>query len=326
VNTVRVCVIEAKGSTPRDVGAAMVISQAGLTGTIGGGALEHDATAWAQKLLNHDVWYRETKAYPLGPSLGQCCGGYTKLLFEVMSAGAFSNTENGLILRSLESGTAPIIIQDRHTRQEDWPLSLSRVVQDMLSGAQTPAPTLVNDAWYVEPVKPTKNTLFLYGAGHVGRAVVSAMAGLPFHIMWVDTAADRFPDNVPDHASATPATAPATIARHAPNDAWHMVMTYSHTLDLAICQAVLDRGQFSYLGVIGSKTKRARFTRRLGDSGISPGMVDKMICPVGLPDLDGKEPSVIAISIAADLLQRLSSARYVSDTISASQLRGTMGS
>jgi len=105
-----------------------------------------------------------------------------------------------------------------------------------------------------------------------------------------------------------------------------MVMTYSHTLDLAICQAVLDRGQFSYLGVIGSKTKRARFTRRLGDSGISPGMVDKMICPVGLPDLDGKEPSVIAISIAADLLQRLSSARYVSDTISASQLRGTMGS
>ena len=322
MNTVRICVIEAKGSTPRDVGAAMEVSQDDLTGTIGGGALEHEAIACARKLLGHTDWHRETKAYPLGPSLGQCCGGYTRLMFEVMPASAFEDVDSGLILRPLESGAAPLIIQDRHSRQDDWPLVLARVVQDMLSGARVPAPLLIADAWYVEPVRPIRNTLFLYGAGHVGRAVVSAMTGLPFDIMWVDTSADRFPDNIPDHVTAIPATDPATIARHAPDNAWHMVMTYSHTLDLAICQSVLDRDQFSYLGVIGSKTKRERFTRRLSDSGLSHSVVIKMTCPIGLHGLEGKEPAVIAISIAADLLQRLSSARYVSHT---SQLRGATG-
>jgi xanthine dehydrogenase accessory factor len=312
---VRVCVIEAKGSTPREVGAAMIVSKGDLTGTIGGGALEHEAIDCAEKMLDGALWDRTTKAYPLGPSLGQCCGGFTRVMYEVFDDCELDARDGALVLRKLECGVAPVIIRDRHDRGDDWPLALNRTVQDMMSGAVPPAPVLIADEWYVEPVIPVRQTLFLYGAGHVGRAVVQAMAGLPFEIMWVDTGADRYPDTIPDNATAVPATNPATIATHAPANAFHVVMTYSHALDFSICQTVLDRGQFGYLGVIGSKTKRERFTRRLRDCGIPDSAVSRMACPIGLKGLNGKEPAVIAISIAADLLQRQSTARYVSDTV-----------
>ncbi len=314
---VRVSVIEARGSTPREVGAAMTVSSDGITGTIGGGALEHNAIATARTMLDQPLWYRTTHAYPLGPSLGQCCGGFNRLLFEVVPEKSLDEPENGLVIRQVDSHLAPVLIEGRHDRDANWPLGLTRAVQDMMSGATLPHAVLVPGAegtadWYLEPVRPARQTLFLYGAGHVGRAVVRALTDLPFDIMWVDTAADRFPDPVPQHVTAVPAADPATIARHAPADAFHVVMTYSHALDLGICQSVLARGQFAYLGVIGSDTKRERFTRRLGDTGIAPGMISRMVCPIGLPGLDGKEPAIIAASLAADLLQRLSIARNVS--------------
>lgn len=325
---VRVSVIEAKGSTPREVGAAMIVSHAKLAGTIGGGALEFDAIATARTMLgrnNDNKWHRVVQAYPLGPSLGQCCGGFTKLMFEVFTPSTFSSLTGPsvdgpvLVLRPMISGIPFTIIQDRHLRHDDWPLAINRAIQNTMSGAQAPEPQLFvgvdgETRWYLEPVKPTHKKLFLYGAGHVGRAVVRAMEGLPFDIIWVDTNTDRFPTPMPPNATSVPATDPAIIARHAPIDAFHVVMTYSHALDLSICQTVLARGQFQYLGVIGSNTKRERFTRRLRSVNISDSMISRMICPIGLGDLDRKEPAVIAISVAADLLQRLSSTRYVFNT------------
>ncbi len=82
-------------------------------------------------------------------------------------------------------------------------------------------------------------------------------------------------------------------------------MTYSHAIDLEVCRTVLARGDFAYLGVIASKTKRARFVRRLRDAGLPEAAVARLQAPIGLPGLEGKEPSAIAVSLAADLLLRL---------------------
>ena len=93
------------------------------------------------------------------------------------------------------------------------------------------------------------------------------------------------------------------LAAAAPADATHIVMTYSHALDLAICHAVLRRGQFGHLGLIGSATKRARFLQRLAGLGIAPAMLQRLTCPIGLPGVGAKEPAMIAVSVAAQLVE-----------------------
>jgi xanthine dehydrogenase accessory factor len=178
----------------------------------------------------------------------------------------------------------------------------------MLSGTRPRAPALIRGAngeglWFVEPLARSMVPLHIYGAGHVGRALVRVLQDLPFQLTWADTAAQRFPDPVPSHvwAHATP-DLPA-LAAAAPADAYHIVMTYSHALDLAICHAVLRRGQFSHLGLIGSATKRARFLQRLAGLGISPPMLQRLTCPIGLPGVGAKEPAMIAVSVAAQLVE-----------------------
>lgn len=321
---VRVVVIRADGSTPRETGAAMIVTEKDFEGTIGGGTLEYQALASARALLRETTqceqpaWTRKTRAYPLGPALGQCCGGAAKLLFEVYREAECRHlTEapaEALILHPFADGAAPLTVSDRKELGTDWPLALSRAVRDMLSGARPRTALLVsgrkNDSdWFVEPVAADKLPLYLYGAGHVGRAVVAAFAGLPFDIVWVDTGPERFPETIPGAVQAVVAVDPLPLAAAAPATAFHVVMTYSHPMDLAICHAVLAKDQFAYLGVIGSKTKRARFTRRLRDLGMTDSQIARMVCPIGLADLRGKEPPVIAVSLAADLLQRASRSR-----------------
>ena len=97
---------------------------------------------------------------------------------------------------------------------------------------------------------------------------------------------------------------PELLVDEAPANAVVLVMTHSHPLDEAICEAVLRRGDFAYLGLIGSATKRARFRQRLREAGIAAPLLDRMICPIGLPGIRSKEPSAIAASVAADLLIR----------------------
>ena len=103
-----------------------------------------------------------------------------------------------------------------------------------------------------------------------------------------------------------------TLASAAPAGAWHIVMTYSHALDLAICHAVLRRGDFGHLGLIGSATKRARFMKRLTELGIAPAALARLNCPIGLPGIDGKEPGMIAVAVAAQLVQLATAGREVS--------------
>jgi xanthine dehydrogenase accessory factor len=150
--------------------------------------------------------------------------------------------------------------------------------------------------------------LFVFGAGHVGRAIVRAIEPLGFAVTWIDGRADAFPAAVSaDFAGGIRTWSlamPELAVEEAAPGAFFLVMTHSHPLDEAICEAVLKRGDFAFLGLIGSATKAARFRKSLAKSGISEADLKRLTCPIGLPGLSGKDPARIAASVAADLLIR----------------------
>jgi len=148
---------------------------------------------------------------------------------------------------------------------------------------------------------PARAPLWIYGAGHVGRALVNVMAPLPeFAITWVDTAADRFPAVIPDDVTELVAADPVRAVAHVPDAAAHLVLTYSHEIDLALCHAILSR-PFTSAGLIGSATKWARFRRRLLALGHDPAQIARIACPIGDPSL-GKHPQAIALGVATAMI------------------------
>jgi xanthine dehydrogenase accessory factor len=245
---VLVSVAAVKGSAPRDVGARMLITAGSSYGTIGGGQLEWEASARARALLGSGA-PATTMDVPLGPEIGQCCGGYVSLRLQCAD----------------EATRAELEAIERQER-EQLPLVL------------------------------------LFGAGHVGKAIASALALLPLRIRWIDGRAGEFP--------APPIEGPEVVVTEralaeveaAPASAAYIVLTHSHSLDSLICAAVLQRGDFAYLGLIGSRTKRARFERGFRELGISRERIARLVCPIGGTRLKDKRPAVIAALVAAELL------------------------
>ena len=140
-------------------------------------------------------------------------------------------------------------------------------------------------------------------SGHVGRALVDVLAPLPeVQITWVDVAPDRFPEAAPPNVRILPVPDPAQAVALAPPGAEHLILTFSHALDLELCHRLLAHG-FADCGLIGSATKWARFRSRLAALGHGPGEISRITCPIGDPAL-GKHPQAIAISVAADFLSQ----------------------
>ncbi len=146
--------------------------------------------------------------------------------------------------------------------------------------------------------------LQLFGAGHVGRAIARLLADIHCRVQWIDEREAEFPAGpVPPHIERLCVDTVQTEVASAPPGACYLVLTHSHDLDLAITQAVLARGDFAYFGLIGSKTKRARFEHRLLQRGVQSDLLARMHCPIGMPGIQGKEPAVIAVAVVAQLLQ-----------------------
>ncbi|MEY4751141.1 MAG: hypothetical protein RIQ60_3355 [Pseudomonadota bacterium] len=157
-------------------------------------------------------------------------------------------------------------------------------------------------AW---PAPTPRFHLQLHGAGHVGRAIVKLLEGIACRVTWVDERGDtEFPPASPaaPHIEHLASDDPAAEVASAPPGAFYLVLTHSHALDLHITEAVLRRADFAWLGLIGSATKRARFMHRYEQRGIAPEQLARLTCPIGLPDVKGKEPEVIAIAVLAQLL------------------------
>lgn len=145
--------------------------------------------------------------------------------------------------------------------------------------------------------------LYMFGAGHVGRAVAKAIAPLGFNTLWTDSRESEFPGEIPPGCTKNISADPVAVVEGAKPGSMFLVFTHSHQLDYAITAAVLARGDALYCGLIGSKTKRARFEKRmLDEAGIDESRLASLTCPIGVPGIEGKEPEIIAASVAAQLL------------------------
>ena len=281
----RIVVAAHDGSSPREPGAEMLVWQDGQSGTIGGGTLEFEAVARARALLARRAG-PVVERIPLGPALGQCCGGAVTLATAVVDEAALAGMEGRA---AVATGTG------------EMPLAVHRLLTDARGQGHVPSARLV-EGWLVEPVAVAKRQLWIWGAGHVGRAMVSVMAPLPeLQVTWIDTARERFPETIPEGVTPVWSPRPEALAAHAPAEALHLIVTYSHALDLELCHRLLLRG-FGWLGLIGSATKWARFRSRLRALGHQPLAIDRITCPIGDRGL-GKHPQAIAIGVAVQLLK-----------------------
>ena len=246
---VLVTVSRTSGSVPREVGAWMTVTPDGITGTVGGGHLEFDAIARARTALAGGDLEDEVR-YPLGPTLGQCCGGVVWLQVQRIAAG-----------------------------------------EDL--AAHLPGETL-------RPVA-------LFGAGHVGLAIARIARDLPLALHWIDSRADQFPADPPARGWRQEALDPPAdaVPDLVPGSAV-LIMSHSHAEDFDVVAACLKRQRqqqdLAFVGLIGSRTKWASFRQRLAARGFTEDDLARVICPIGVPGLAGKQPAVIAVAVLAQIL------------------------
>lgn len=294
---VLVTVARAEGSVPREAGTHMLVTAQGQQDTIGGGHLELKAIAIARDMLATATSAGAGAAYaaapklerfPLGPSLGQCCGGVVWLLFEpvradledVLTQLRLRRQEDSCRLAAIDGAPETRLVDERHAHTH---------IRTDADGRR----------WLVDAVNAPKAHLVLFGAGHVGAAIVRALAELPCTVTWVDQRDAMFPEQVPPNVTIEATDTPEACVDEAPDGASYLVMTHSHALDQQLCEAIAARDKVGWFGLIGSKTKRAQFTSRMEAKGLSAA---SMVCPVGLPGIMDKAPAVIAASVAAQLL------------------------
>lgn len=288
-----VTVVGAKGSTPREAGARMVVSVGGaISGTIGGGRLELEAMERAIAALREGRDGNERLDLALGPSIGQCCGGAVSVMLETFTS---ARLEAVAKLASAE-GAGPF--QTTAISTDGAPIERRIVGVERLG----PAAALDANGRLDESFGESLRDLLLFGAGHVGRAVVLALAPLPFRIRWIDSRPSAFPDLPLARLEQVVSAAPQTELKTAPSDAFVLIMTHDHGLDLDILHAALSEDRFPYVGLIGSRTKRARFEHRLAELGHAESRIRAFTCPIGVPGITSKEPAHIAVSVVAELL------------------------
>lgn len=299
----RCCLItlaSVEGSSPRETGTRMIVFEGGAySGTIGGGALEWQTLAFAQHLLAEAPEGRAAfRTFSLGPDLGQCCGGRVRVLFEALA------TEDRNWIAPLAKVESSGLFATRGER--DGRGIFQRAVTSTLPVLPL---SFADNATLVERHGEARTPLLLFGAGHVGRALVLALGPLPFAVRWIDTRPEAFPGVQPANVTSVLASDPVAEVAIAPPGTLLLAMTHSHALDFDLVAAGLANPAIALVGVIGSATKRARFSSRLATLGLPQNAISRMICPIGLLSLKDKSPAVIAAGIVVQLLEAREAAR-----------------
>jgi xanthine dehydrogenase accessory factor len=274
-----ITVARTAGSAPREVGARMLITMNAAFDTIGGGQLEYRAIEIARASLQNRSPAR-LERFPLSARVGQCCGGTVWLAIETLSEADF------IWLRAAQQ-------------------------QISCNGAYVRSRTLVasdgNFAWQ-DTIADTVPQVFLFGAGHVGRALAAVLSVNDVRLTWVDSREAQFPSMMPPRVVCVETDSPCAEIHKAPADASYLVMTHSHALDFELIEEILRREDAAFVGLIGSATKRAQFETKLRARGISETQLQQIVCPIGVAGIESKHPGAIATAVAAQLMQHVFSA------------------
>jgi xanthine dehydrogenase accessory factor len=287
----------------------MIVTSADTIGTIGGGQLEHQCTHIAVGMLGgHEN--PVMRKFPLGASMGQCCGGVVDVLFEPIASGLpvwlrdlralHGQRQSAVVVSATDVAMKFVVTADAvfDSERSDQPAEIVARARDVLERRET----RYIEGLLFDAVVSSDFNIAVFGAGHVGTAVVSALSGLDCNIRWIDSRRDVFravPHNVRIIETAEPAFEVAAL----PPGSCYLVMTHSHPLDFEVCDRILRRQDVAYCGLIGSTSKRRRFEKRFRQQGMSQVDIDQLVCPIGVGGISGKKPAVIAIAAAAEVLR-----------------------
>ncbi len=308
---VLVTVAGIRGSAPREIGAKMIITATESVGTIGGGQLEYQCTRVAVGLLQERQL--SLRSFPLGSSMGQCCGGVVEILFEPLGNGmpawlrdlsALHGQREAAIIVTRMSSSAPakfIVTADRvfGDGTDDAQSKLVAEARSILANDRKPHRNVQE---FFEPVVVADLNIAVFGAGHVGTAVVNTLSSLDCNIRWIDSRRNIF-RQVPANVRAIEVATPALEVAAMPPGSFYLVMTHSHALDFEICDRILRRDDAQYCGLIGSRSKRRRFEKRYRQQGMSQALIESLTCPIGVDGITGKKPAEIAVATAAEILK-----------------------
>ncbi len=339
-DAILISVAQVEGSGPREPGAKMAVTSLSQFDTIGGGHLEHRAIEIAREMLEEDTAsisaQRRLQRFPLGPALGQCCGGVVHLAFDRIDAqaldylnylqGRLRNGQDSWRLLSLDTVAVPTLCDHNGVRLHGPGKLPSLPLLSSVNGAMVLQDTL-GQRWLLDSCLAPRPQLFLFGAGHVGAAIVKALADLPCRVVWVDEREELFPVLQPANVLIEITDVPEAVVKTAPAGSSFLVMTHNHALDQRLSELVLKRDDVAWFGLIGSKSKRMQFEHRLHERGISEERLADMVCPIGVPGIIGKQPAVIAASVTAQLLQvweQIANATLLAQDAAKKQQRNTL--
>jgi xanthine dehydrogenase accessory factor len=316
---IRVTIVLTRGSTPRELGASMIVTPERILGTIGGGALEYRAMEAAKDLLSKPSGYDESH-FALGARLGQCCGGQATLWFEhrdtwqkLFGDPNFSVAEPWIALGRAGQPDRMLVSADQSVGTFGSELDRAAHARARFAlDAQTRVAfwqDQAEDSLFFEPLAPDDFEVWLFGAGHVALACARVLSALPCRLTVVDSRPELLEDIAVTGAQTLFSRAPEQEVIAAPANCQFVVMTHSHDLDARVCEQIMRRGDYSYLGLIGSGAKRASFEKRFRKRGLDDAQIESLVCPLGVAVPDGgqpKEPGVIALGLACQLLERRS--------------------
>ena len=316
----RVVVAEVRGSAPREPGAFMLVGRAGVEGSIGGGRLEWEVIAAARELLDAGAPARLEKVV-LAADVGQCCGGVVSLWLE-----RFTRDDLDLLHDAAAAGTRGAAVWSTSIRGSSVERNVVRrqvtsaaVDQLLRETRQRAQPLLIRspdgDVTFLERLDDDLPAVWLYGAGHVGQALARILMELPLRVTWIDSRPEMFPKPLPEGVRVLQDPDTLATISEAPVGAYFIVMSHSHPLDYDLCHALLERNDFAWLGLIGSDSKAARFRSRLTRAGLGADVIANLVCPIGVAGITSKWPAAIAVGVAAQLLQQISSAAERSEPL-----------
>jgi len=291
------------GSAPRDAGTRMIVSRGAIFGTVGGGNLELQLIDQARRLMELNTVDVMQQDYPLGPLLAQCCGGRVRVLIERLGAEsrawltAADEAERMGARYTLEGRIA----EGCFSRSVTCGWAAGDAGVDLFGPAGEHVEQKGPWSRIVERIAPVATPLYLFGAGHVGKAIAHIAATLPFRFQWLDSR----PEMAADDPHVIVRKDLVSLVGEAPPGAFFLVVTHAHELDYSLVRAILARRDAGFCGLIGSATKRARFVSRLAKDNVD---TRSLVCPIGCEAIRSKEPAAIAVGVAAELLVTLEAA------------------